>query len=391
MKNLISLIALMLFVSSFAWAQSPEKKEKVEKEKIVIIKKTIDKDGNETTEEIIKEIEGDNVFFYEEDMEEGVIEVEKGKVKIIQSTEDFEEGADEIHIIKLGEEGNDFDFDFEWNGEMDAGALKMLEEKGIHLDMDFEADEGTSKAFLGVHIGSKKTVEIIDGEKTEIIEDEDENGVKIMEIVEGSAAEDAGLQKGDIITAINGNTVKMANELTAQLSQHEPGDEVQIAYLRDGKAQTANATLGAKSSHNAFKILIDEDHDFEEGDYKVIIRSDSEDPSIFRFKSGDDFNWTEEKTGIPFGEEHSSLKLAEFEVYPNPSAGALNLKFKADAVPTQIDLVDEKGSMVMKEVLKNFDGEYNKTLDLSDVPSGQLFLVIRQGEEVLSKTITLQK
>ncbi|MBQ0050068.1 MAG: trypsin-like peptidase domain-containing protein [Bacteroidales bacterium] len=68
-------------------------------------------------------------------------------------------------------------------------------------------------------------------------------GVYVNSVSEGSAAEEAGLQKGDVVTNIDGREVKKMAELQEALSQHRPGDKVGIKYVRNKSVKTANVTL----------------------------------------------------------------------------------------------------------------------------------------------------
>lgn len=90
-----------------------------------------------------------------------------------------------------------------------------------------------------------------------------EEGVEITEVVEGTAAADASLNAGDIITSINGNDVEDMEELVDMVSDLAPGTDVTIGYLREGEAATTTATLGSRS--NVFEM---EFGDFEMGDFE---------------------------------------------------------------------------------------------------------------------------
>ncbi|GAA1744606.1 S1C family serine protease [Aeromicrobium alkaliterrae] len=68
-------------------------------------------------------------------------------------------------------------------------------------------------------------------------------GAEIREIEAGGAGDKAGLKAGDIITALNGIPVASSSALVASVRGHQPGDTVEITYLRDGKTQTADVTL----------------------------------------------------------------------------------------------------------------------------------------------------
>ena len=54
----------------------------------------------------------------------------------------------------------------------------------------------------------------------------------------------AGLKRGDVILAVNGQEVSSANELRLQISQTSPGTSVKLKVWRDGKTQDMNLTLG---------------------------------------------------------------------------------------------------------------------------------------------------
>lgn len=69
------------------------------------------------------------------------------------------------------------------------------------------------------------------------------NGVYISEVTNGSAAADAGLSSGDVITAIDGKAVNKMSELQETVSTHRPGDKISITYMRDKKSYTKSITL----------------------------------------------------------------------------------------------------------------------------------------------------
>jgi len=83
-------------------------------------------------------------------------------------------------------------------------------------------------------------------------------GVLVAEVVDGSPAADAGLQGGtsetsvqgqpyvvggDVITAIDGETVGSMEELAGTIAEKAPGDEVTLTVLRDGETTDVSVTL----------------------------------------------------------------------------------------------------------------------------------------------------
>jgi len=73
--------------------------------------------------------------------------------------------------------------------------------------------------------------------------DEDEKGAKVTNITEGSAAEKAGVKKGDIITKVGDKKIVTGEDLTKAIRAQKVGDKVAITVLRDGKEQKLNAEL----------------------------------------------------------------------------------------------------------------------------------------------------
>ena len=71
------------------------------------------------------------------------------------------------------------------------------------------------------------------------------SGVLVAEIDPGSAADEAGLEAGDVITRIGDYPVGSAQEFHNYEGQFPVGDTVQLAYLRDGKVKKARLTVQA--------------------------------------------------------------------------------------------------------------------------------------------------
>jgi S1-C subfamily serine protease len=68
-------------------------------------------------------------------------------------------------------------------------------------------------------------------------------GIYIQDVEPKTTAEELGLQKGDVVTAIDGKEVGKMAELQEALSQRRPGDKVKVTYIRNKKSRTETATL----------------------------------------------------------------------------------------------------------------------------------------------------
>src|SRR5580692_9655139 len=70
-------------------------------------------------------------------------------------------------------------------------------------------------------------------------------GALVSEVVGGSAAEKAGMHTGDVITVVNGQSVKSNAELRNVIGLLRVGDKVDIGIVRDGNPQHVTAIIAA--------------------------------------------------------------------------------------------------------------------------------------------------
>ncbi len=72
-----------------------------------------------------------------------------------------------------------------------------------------------------------------------------EGGARITRVFDGSAAWDAGLRPGDVIIAVDGQTVRGPGSLNRRLDELASGERVTVTVERDGREQTFDVTLGS--------------------------------------------------------------------------------------------------------------------------------------------------
>jgi serine protease Do len=70
------------------------------------------------------------------------------------------------------------------------------------------------------------------------------SGVIVNEVTSGGPAEKAGLKAGDIITTVDGRSIKDGDDLVSEISSRRPGSSVRLGYLRDDKPADATVTIG---------------------------------------------------------------------------------------------------------------------------------------------------
>ncbi len=100
---------------------------------------------------------------------------------------------------------------------------------------------GVKRGVLGVNIQTlspdiAKSMELPDGTQ----------GALVSQVVDGSAAEKAGIVAGDVITAVNGRAVKDAAGLRNSIGLLSIGEKVDLTLLRDGKSRRVTAVVSER-------------------------------------------------------------------------------------------------------------------------------------------------
>jgi putative serine protease PepD len=75
-------------------------------------------------------------------------------------------------------------------------------------------------------------------------------GAGIQEVTPGSAAAEAGLEAGDLVTAVDDHPISGSESLVATIRSYRPGDAVRLTVLRDGKETTLEVTLDSDEDVN---------------------------------------------------------------------------------------------------------------------------------------------
>ncbi|MDR1762827.1 MAG: Do family serine endopeptidase [Dysgonamonadaceae bacterium] len=102
------------------------------------------------------------------------------------------------------------------------------------------------RAVLGIYTRDLSTQGMKDDDTSESVYErlKENPGVYVKDFSsESSPSKKAGIEKGDIITSINGARTKSLNELKAQLSRYTPGDKVKVEVERKGSVKTITVEL----------------------------------------------------------------------------------------------------------------------------------------------------
>ena len=97
--------------------------------------------------------------------------------------------------------------------------------------------EVTSRPTLGVSLYN------VEDEMTASQLGVDSTGVYIVQIVDGGAADNAGLRSGDRIVSVDGSKVSSASDVRAALNKHKIGESISITVERNGQTQDFDVAL----------------------------------------------------------------------------------------------------------------------------------------------------
>jgi S1-C subfamily serine protease len=282
----------------------------------------------------------------------------------------------------------------------------------------------SKKAFLGV-MGETLTTELISQNNLK----KNLQGILISEVVKGSAAEQAGLQAGDVLTYINKEDMETMEELIQTIGAMMPGDKVTVKYQRNGKNKKAEATLLEKSKSDSACCSKGQkpgcEGKKEHGSWngkdnmeKVIIIKDGEHgDAMFINENGEEMKIRMVKVIISepnamemqtiskameqiadksdaktITNQPEALGINNLSLFPNPNQGKFTLSFDAPAEqPTSVRISDLSGREIYREDLVRIEGNYTKELDISNNTEGIYLLQIVQGDKILVKKLLLQQ
>ncbi len=134
---------------------------------------------------------------------------------------------------------------------------------------DFKKYGTYQRAMIGIQGGSVKDyVDLMKDQEKETMDYGTMEGVRIEKVVEDGAAADAGLEKEDVITAIDGQKVKTMGDLQGIIAQKRPGDNVKVTYMRNKKERSVTLTL--KNEQGTTKVVKNADLDVLGGQFREL-------------------------------------------------------------------------------------------------------------------------
>ena len=100
------------------------------------------------------------------------------------------------------------------------------------------------RAMLGI------TMQPIDDKIAEELKLSSRNGVYIVEVLKNSAADKAGLKKGDVLVAVDSVKITSPSSVQEVVSRFSPGDKAELTVIRDGKEKTFEVVFKGTAQEN---------------------------------------------------------------------------------------------------------------------------------------------
>jgi len=170
-------------------------------------------------------------------------------------------------------------------------------------------------------------------------------GVYVDSIAGNSAAGDAGIMVGDVITEVNGKKVKTSAELLEIIGRHHPGDDVNITVDREGKEMEFLVTLRN-----------------QEGEEKMYERPDDEILDVLGIELEEIDKKTARRLDIKGGLQITKLYPGKLKNQTDIRVGFIITKVDGKNVDNVKEFVkileNKKGGVMFEGVYEDFPGTY---------------------------------
>jgi predicted metalloprotease with PDZ domain len=197
-------------------------------------------------------------------------------------------------------------------------------------------------------------------------------GVKVS-VHDNTTADRIGLKSNDVIVAIDDLTMVDWHDIGNAIDNREVGDDIQVTILRNGNKMKFNGPIG---SHHRDLYVVE---NIEELNVRVEDMPAEEKAEI------------KKETGIDMPIV-SDLQVNDLTVFPNPNVGLFNVRFNVKTSgDLEISIFNVQGKRIKYRQLQNFEGPFDERFDLGREPSGNYFLMLKQGEKVMTRKIVVVK
>ena len=138
---------------------------------------------------------------------------------------------------------------------------------------DLKVHGNVQRALLGITGGSIAEAKFYT-EAEELADLGVDDGVYVASVLEGGAADEAGIKEKDVIVGVENVTVKSMANLQGELAKHRPGDKVKVRLIRNKKEMTVQVTL--KNEQNTTKVIKHSGMEILGAEFKDLTQRDRE-------------------------------------------------------------------------------------------------------------------
>jgi hypothetical protein len=79
-----------------------------------------------------------------------------------------------------------------------------------------------------------------------------------------------------------------------------------------------------------------------------------------------------------------------FSLYPNPTAGIINIELKTDEKQISVEVIDVLGKVVKSNQYASTNTDFHTSMDLTSLKAGMYFITIKTGSKSAQSRITLK-
>ena len=187
---------------------------------------------------------------------------------------------------------------------------------------------------------------------------DDFSGVLLERVIDGSAANHAALEAGDVISYINDKEIRSICDLKMAVSKLEIGEQIELTYDGHMDNQKQELKVGSRQQH------------------------------LITWKTCAVATAT-----VDVNQNVTALRnTAAFEVYPNPSNGVSTLTFEnASKGELNIKIYDLQGKLVLEQDKLDFEGYYEEEINISGQPAGIYLVEMSLNGEKYTKELVIAR
>ena len=174
-------------------------------------------------------------------------------------------------------------------------------------------------------------------------------GARVIRVVEGTQAEEMGIQKGDIIQSINGLQISDYKFLVKWVGEQKANLPVKVELLRNNKQQALKGRLGYKTEQMVSETICCD-------------------------------------------EQMGKLELNGVKAYPNPNNGSFTFSFEAPSKkPYNLRIVDMAGSTVFENTIYPNGKSVNEQIQFNAPYQGDYITIVEQDGKTFEQKLVVVK